>query len=58
MPDIDKQTPMQMAANLHQKYDARAIFQASIEAYVAIEKKDIYACLFWNEVLKILDTEM
>jgi len=49
---------MQVADSLRQKHEARAVFQASIEAYAAIKKRDLSACLFWNEVLKILDTEI
>lgn len=56
MPDIHKQTPMQMAENLRREHETRAVYKASVEAYAAIKKSDISACLFWNEVLKILNT--
>jgi len=45
-----------MAENLRREHETRAVYKASVEAYAAIKKSDISACLFWNEVLKILNT--
>lgn len=48
---------MQMAVYLRNNYDSDAILQAYLKIYEALEKKDISSCLFWNEVLKILDAK-
>ncbi len=57
MFDISELDPKIAADKLRSEYKAGALFQASCQAYEAIEKNDISKCLFWREVLKILDAK-
>jgi len=57
MSDYDALDPKQAAERLRSQYESSAIFQAYCEAYKAIEENNISRCLFWREVIKILETD-
>lgn len=48
-------TPMQMAKKLRCLYQSKAINHAAVEAYEAVENNDIQDCLYWRQVMKILE---
>lgn len=48
-------TPMQMANKLRCLYQSKAINQAAAEAHEAVENNDIQDCLYWRQVMRILE---
>ncbi len=57
MIDCNELTPKQTAVNLRLKYNSHAVFIVCLEAHKAVNERDLSGCLYWNEVLKILDAE-
>lgn len=50
-------TPKQTADDLLRRHGNLATLKASVKAYDAVLKKDVSDCLFWNQVLKILNAD-
>lgn len=55
MLNISNKDPKQMAEFLKAKDGRQAPVRAAVEAKNAILKADMSACLYWNQVIKIID---
>ena len=55
MLSVDQKDPKQMADHLLQEAGVGASVHAALEAEKAILSKNTSACLYWREVIKIID---